>query len=193
MHDFAMAMTSSTSASSYRYCKGATSGGHRCRITCVHRTRAAAQTVLRPDPAIVRLQVLLDRAGSSPGVIDGFYGDNVSKAVAGFEEMRGLPVDGRLDPDLAARLEDNAPIVERYVVLKEDATGLVDKIPEDYGEKAKMESLGYTSLAERLSERLHMDIDLVNTLNPGAKFAPGETVYVAMSTCTSRLAWQTIR
>ena len=133
-----------------------------------------------PDPAIVRLQVLLDRAGSSPGVIDGFYGANVSKAVAGFEEMRGLPVDGRLNPDVVARLEDKTPIVERYVVLKEDATGLVDKIPEDYGEKAKMENLGYTSVAEKLSERFHMDIDLVKTLNPGSKFAPGETVYVVM-------------
>jgi lipoprotein-anchoring transpeptidase ErfK/SrfK len=133
-----------------------------------------------PDPAIVRLQVLLDRAGSSPGVIDGFYGANVSKAVAGFEEMRGLPVDGRLNPDVVARLEDKTPIVERYVVLKEDATGLVDKIPEDYGEKAKMENLGYTSVAEKLSERFHMDIDLVKTLNPGSKFAPGETVYVVV-------------
>jgi lipoprotein-anchoring transpeptidase ErfK/SrfK len=133
-----------------------------------------------PDPAIVRLQVLLDRAGSSPGVIDGFYGDNVSKAVAGFEAMRGLPADGRLNPDVAARLEDKTPIVERYVVSKEDTVGLVDKIPEDYGEKAKMESLGYTSVAEKLSERFHMDIDLVKTLNPGAKFAPGETVYVVM-------------
>jgi lipoprotein-anchoring transpeptidase ErfK/SrfK len=134
-----------------------------------------------PDPAIIRLQVLLDRAGSSPGVIDGFYGDNVSKAVAGFEAMRGLPVDGKLNPDVATHLEDKTPIVERYVVTNEDATGLVGKIPKDYGEKAKMESLGYASVAEKLSERFHMDIDLVKTLNPDAKFAPGETVYVVMT------------
>jgi lipoprotein-anchoring transpeptidase ErfK/SrfK len=111
-------------------------------------------------------------------VVDGFYGENVSKAVAGFEVMRGLSVDGKLDPDVAARPEDDAPVLQHYVVSKGDATGLVDKIPKDYGEKAKMEILGCTSVAERLSERFHMDIDLVKTLNPDAKFAPGETLFV---------------
>ncbi len=132
-----------------------------------------------PDPAVVRLQVLLDRAGASPGVIDGLAGENVNKAVAGFEAMNKLPVDGRVDPDVASRLEGNTtPVVESYVVSAEDAKGLVDKIPEDYGEKAKMQSLGYTSVAEKLSERFHMGIDLVNALNPASKFAPGDTVWV---------------
>lgn len=131
-----------------------------------------------PDPAVVRLQVLLDRAGASPGVIDGLSGDNVNKAVAGFEAMNKLPVDGRVDPDVASRLEDNAPVVESYVVSAEDAKDLVDRIPEDYGEKAKMQSLGYTSVAEKLSERFHMGIDLVNALNPASQFAPGDTVWV---------------
>ncbi|NKM96039.1 L,D-transpeptidase family protein [Rhizobium leguminosarum] len=131
-----------------------------------------------PNPAIVRLQVLLDRAGSSPGVIDGLPGENVDKAVAGFEAMNNLPVDGRLDPEVASRLEGNAPVVESYVVSPEDAAGLVEKIPEDYGEKAKMQSLGYTSVAEKLSERFHMGIDLVHALNPASQFAPGDTVWV---------------
>ncbi|NNH63716.1 L,D-transpeptidase [Rhizobium laguerreae] len=131
-----------------------------------------------PDPAIVRLQVLLDRAGSSPGVIDGHYGENVNKAVAGFEAMNNLPVDGRLDPEVVSRLEGNSPIVESYVVSVEDAADLVDKIPEDYGEKAKMQSLGYTSVAEKLSERFHMGIDLVHALNPASQFAPGDAVWV---------------
>ncbi len=138
----------------------------------------AAPAATDPDPAIVRLQVLLDRAGSSPGVIDGLYGENLNKAVAGFEALNNLPVDGKLDHDVVARLEDHAPIVTSYVVSTEDAAGLVDRIPEDYGEKAKMESLGYTSVAEKLSERFHMDIDLVKALNPVSQFAPGNTVWV---------------
>ncbi|MBB4569255.1 L,D-transpeptidase family protein [Rhizobium leucaenae] len=137
-----------------------------------------AKTSKEPDPAIIRLQVLLDRAGASPGVIDGFYGDNVSKAIAGFEAMNHLAVDGKLDPDVIARLETDAPITQTYLVTPEDATGLVDHIPDDYGEKAKMKSMGYTSVAERLSERFHMAIGLLNKLNPGSDFAPGKTVLV---------------
>ena len=131
-----------------------------------------------PDPTIVRLQVLLDRAGSSPGVIDGLYGENLTKAVAGFEAMNSLPVDGRVDQEVVARLEVHTPIVASYVVSAEDAAGLVDRIPEDYGEKAKMESLGYTSVAEKLSERFHMDMDLLEALNPVSQFVPGDTVLV---------------
>ncbi|MGZ2487808.1 lipoprotein-anchoring transpeptidase ErfK/SrfK [Rhizobium pisi] len=131
-----------------------------------------------PDPAIVRLQALLDRAGSSPGVIDGLYGENVGKAVAAFETMNKLPSDGKLDPEVLARLVSGPPIVESYVITDEDAAGLVDHIPKDYGEKAKMTSLGYTSVAEKLSERFHMHTDLMKRLNPGTDFAPGKTIEV---------------
>jgi lipoprotein-anchoring transpeptidase ErfK/SrfK len=134
----------------------------------------------RPDPAIVHLQVLLDRAGSSPGVIDGYYGENVAKAIAGFEAMHDLPVDGKLDPEVISRLSDDKPVVEPYRVSEDDAKDLVERIPADYSEQAEMEHLGYTSVAERLSERFHMDIDLLKALNPGSAFTVGDTVSVAM-------------
>ncbi|MBB4189379.1 L,D-transpeptidase family protein [Sinorhizobium terangae] len=134
----------------------------------------------RPDPAIVHLQVLLDRAGSSPGVIDGYYGENVTKAIAGFEAMQRLPVDGKPDPEVIGRLPDEKPVIEPYVVTKEDAEELVERIPADYAKQAEMKHLGYTSVAERLSERFHMDIDLLKALNPGSAFAVGDRVSVAM-------------
>ena len=133
-----------------------------------------------PDPAIIRLQVMLDRAGSSPGVIDGYYGENVSKAVAGFEALNDLPVDGKLDPDVLRRLSDGGPVIEPYRISEDDAKDLVESIPKDYAEQAKMKHLGYTSVAEKLSERFHMDIDLLKALNPAAKFSVGETISVAM-------------
>lgn len=50
-----------------------------------------------PEPLVVRLQILLDRHGASPGVIDGYPGENVEEALRAFETMKGLEADGVLD------------------------------------------------------------------------------------------------
>ncbi|MET3858454.1 lipoprotein-anchoring transpeptidase ErfK/SrfK [Rhizobium sp. OAE497] len=133
-----------------------------------------------PKAAIVHLQVLLDRAGASPGVIDGFDGANVSKAIAGFEAMQHLPVDGKLDALVVERLGDDKHVIGPYIIAPDDADDLVSEVPKDYAEQAKMDHLGYTSIPEKLSERFHMDIDLLHALNPSAKFSPGETISVAV-------------
>lgn len=132
-----------------------------------------------PDPAIVRLQILLDQAGASPGVIDGFDGDNVRKAVIAAEAMHGLPVDGTLDPDLLATLETGQPVVGQYTITQEDVAAIVPPISDDYAEKAKREFLGYTSIEEEIAERFHMDVDLLRALNPGVSFTAGANVIVA--------------
>jgi lipoprotein-anchoring transpeptidase ErfK/SrfK len=132
-----------------------------------------------PDPAVVRLQILLDQGGASPGVIDGFDGENVRKAIIAFEAMRGLPVDGTIDPDVIAALETGQPVVGEYAVTAEDAAAIVAPIPADYAEKATRDFLGYESVAEELAERFHMDIDLLKALNPSAGFAEGERIVVA--------------
>jgi len=44
-----------------------------------------AGTSASPDPFLVRVEVLLDRAHISPGVIDGYLGENLIKAVRTFK------------------------------------------------------------------------------------------------------------
>lgn len=139
----------------------------------------AEAAAARPNPAIVRLQVMLDRTGASPGVIDGFDGDNVRKAIVAFELMSGLPVDGVLDPDLLARLDTSHQAVGSYVIADEDAAEVTGPVPTDYADKARMQFLGYADVAEAVAEKFHMDIDLLHALNPAAQFAPGEAVLVA--------------
>lgn len=140
-------------------------------------TQAAAHPT--PDPAIVRMQILLDRAGTSPGVIDGFDGENVRKAVMAFQSMRGLPVDGSLDAAMIDALEAGGPVIGRYEILPEDVAAIVPPIPDDYGEKAKRDFLGYVSVAEAIAERFHMDVDLLKALNPNVAFKAGDVVFVA--------------
>lgn len=140
---------------------------------------AAAVSSEEPDPVVARLQVLLDREGASPGVIDGYMGENVRKALRAFEHMQGLQPDGELDPDLVAALEARGAVLTRYTITEEDVSDIVPPIPDDFSEMAEREFLGYESVAEKLAERFHMDIDLLETLNPGSDFAPGETINVA--------------
>ncbi|MEQ1771151.1 MAG: L,D-transpeptidase [Devosia sp.] len=132
-----------------------------------------------PDPAIVKLQVLLDRAGASPGVIDGFDGDNVRKAISAYQAMNGLNADGQLNADLIAAIQTGEPVVGAYTVTAEDVSAITAPTPDDYAEKAKMEFLGYARVSEELAERFHMDEDLLKALNPSATWAEGEQVVVA--------------
>lgn len=148
-------------------------------LTSLTMLGGAPEGEAAPNPAIVRLQVLLDRVGASPGVIDGFDGDNVRKAVFAFEAMRGLPADGQLDPEVLQALESGGPVMNTYVITADDVAAIVPPIPTDYAEMAKRDFLGYTSVPEELAERFHMDEDLLTELNPGASFTAGETIATA--------------
>jgi len=132
------------------------------------------------SPLTAKVQMLLDRAGISPGVTDGFKGGMSESAIRAFERQRGLPIDGILDAQVWALLQPYAaePVTQFYTVTEEDGAGLVASIPVDYAEKAQMEHLGYTSIAERLGERFHMDEKFIGFLNPGVTLAPGATITV---------------
>ncbi|QIR84021.1 L,D-transpeptidase [Paracoccus sp. AK26] len=127
-----------------------------------------------------KVQVLLDRSGISPGVIDGFKGGMSQSAIMAFERRSGLPIDGVMDPHVWNLLQSFAalPATKDYTITAEDAEGLVDAIPTDYAEKAKMPAMAHTSVAERLGERFHMDEKFIGFLNPGVDLVPGNTIRV---------------
>lgn len=141
-----------------------------------------AETVpVLPSPAVARLQILLDQHGISPGVIDGFDGQNVRKAIMAFEAMSGLEVDGNLDAELLGLLETGTQVIGTYQVTAEDHAALVPSIPSDYAEKALLQFLGYESVPEAIAERFHMDVDFLKALNPAAGFLAGETVFIVIT------------
>ena len=123
-------------------------------------------------PAIARLQVLLDRLGYSPGVIDGRMGSNVRKAVAAAANVTGVAYTVTDEATLDAELErTGGPAFAEYVITPEDVAGpFAQSIPADYAEKAKLPALSYTSPAEMLAERFHMAQSYLETLNPDVNF-----------------------
>ena len=125
-----------------------------------------------------KLQVLLDRAGANPGVIDGVAGENVTKAIQSYEEMLGLPATGVMTQELWQTLQSEEPVMKSYTIEASDVDKMVEAIPDDYLEKSKMQWLGYTTGAEAVSEKFHMDKDFIALLNPGQSFTAGETIFV---------------
>ena len=145
--------------------------------------------IAEPERAIIRLEILLDRAHFSPGVIDGKDGGNLKLALAGFAKAAGLAADATpaaITEKLVAT--DTDPTVTRYTITAADVAGpFVEKLPSDMAELAKLDSPAYSGSVEELAERFHMDDALLKALNPDADFTKAGTEIIVAAVRKDRL------
>jgi lipoprotein-anchoring transpeptidase ErfK/SrfK len=132
-----------------------------------HANDAEAAPGGQPDLAALQLQVMLDRAGFSPGVIDGRMGPNTERALVLFQQHRGEAIAEGILP------------LATYTITEADTAGrFTAVIPADLVAQASLPALGYRSVIEALAERFHTTPELLRQLNPGASFAAGEMIQV---------------
>ena len=121
----------------------------------------------KPRP-LMQAQVVMDRIGFTPGVVDGKMGMSTKNALKGFQESRGLPITGELDEATTQALAEwkHIPATRVVTISEEFANDSFVTIPKDRKEQAKLPRMGYASLAEKIAERFHTTDEVLAELNP---------------------------
>jgi lipoprotein-anchoring transpeptidase ErfK/SrfK len=146
-----------------------------------HITRKTADVPLTRFPARIpssgplplQLEVFLDRASFSPGIIDGNWGKNAMKALMWFRIANGMDSSGtasieKTTYDMLVAAAQSTSATTTYQITAEDVKGPFATIPNLVYSQAKLKCLCYSSPAEAISERFHVSRNLLAQLNPKA-------------------------
>ncbi|HEU0044936.1 L,D-transpeptidase family protein [Sphingomonas sp.] len=152
--------------------------------------KAAANTGEAIDRNILHVQVILDHLGFGPGILDGRPGMSLTAALKGFQESRGLPETGKMDPRTLGALKQYAgwrPTKQLRLTQAALAGPFINPIPKDEAEQAKLPAMAYRSPLEKLAEMFHTTPEVLIALNsPQTRLAPGQLVTFPNALPTSR-------
>jgi lipoprotein-anchoring transpeptidase ErfK/SrfK len=142
------------------------------------------------DRNLLKFQVVLDRLGFSPGVLDGRPGMSLTAAIKGFQESRGIPVTGLPDSATMAALRPywGTDATKTLTLNARVLAGpYLNPIPHSEDEQAKLPGLYYRSPLEKLAEMFHTTPKVLVELNgPETMLRPGTRVVFPNVLPTSR-------
>ena len=119
----------------------------------------------RPPQTDFEIQVALDRAGYSPGSIDGFTGPQTQAALIAFQHNNGLKVTGIADMPTKQKLRlQKAALVIRTIT--ESELTQVKPLGNSWTEKSQQESMAFESVLEMLAEQHHCSPRYLMRINP---------------------------
>lgn len=120
----------------------------------------------QPRP-VMQAQVVLDRLGFTPGVVDGKEGLSTRNALSGFQEANGLDQTGKFDAATKAALQrwTNIPATRMVTIPANYGAGSFVTIPEEVADQAALPAMGYETLDEKLAERFHTTVETLWALN----------------------------
>ena len=148
------------------------------QIPMAQKQTQAQQRAPAINQNVLQAEVLLDRAGFSPGVVDGRDGDNFAKALHAFQQVNGLQI-GPLDQATLEKLGQvgGGPVLGEYTIQPQDVAGpFVAEIPRQFDEMAQLPQLAYHNPRQLIAAKFHMSEGLLAALNPGKNFAEAGTV-----------------
>ena len=149
--------------------------GEQAQLQMASATPQTGQTSAAADPAasfpMMKAQVVLDRLGFTPGVVDGKMGQSTHNAISGYQEANSLKTSGELDEPTRRALAPhrNIPATRTVSLPPEYASMTFTKVPDGAEAQAKLDRLGYNDLLEKLAERFHTTPDTLAALNGGKR------------------------
>lgn len=120
------------------------------------------------DQSVLHVQVILEKLGFGPGVLDGRPGLALTNALKGFQTQRGLTVTGKPDAETLRALNayrEIRPVKQVTLSAAMLAGPYYPNLPKDYGEQAKLDQIGYRSPMEKLAEMFHTTPAVLVELN----------------------------
>lgn len=150
-------------------------------LTATQKREIAKIAINRQFRINIAWQIALDAAGFSPGILDGHFKRNGMMALSdyGARFFPGMPLfDEKVYNALGVDVDG---AVTTYQITPDDAAQVIGPLPADWNEKAKLDRMGYETLAECITEKFHCTQGLLQLLNPGLSISgleAGQTLNV---------------